>query len=205
MEYATLAGGALTEQRIRLAAIGLIASVGYESMGLRQLAREAGVTPSTLYLYFRNKKDLLLTLVLDYFDELSLTWRQLRPKDASAEVHLQAFVAFHLGQQLRHRALTVVGNMELRNLDDKELQQVNQAREGYLLELVELIERGVRQGLFLCDDPYLLAQALLDMLNRGCNWPLPAKPPDAARLIEHYSLLALRLAGFAAGRTPSYR
>jgi len=51
----------------------LSAETGFSSLSLREVAREAGIAPTSFYRHFRNMDDLGLTLV----DECGLTLRQL--------------------------------------------------------------------------------------------------------------------------------
>jgi len=63
----------LTERQIRrredilAAARKLIAERGYEGVNMRDLARESGVAPKTLYHQFENKENLLRTAVEERF------------------------------------------------------------------------------------------------------------------------------------------
>jgi AcrR family transcriptional regulator len=74
-----------TETNIRQAAIKLISRNGYGSMSLRQLAAESGINSSTLYLYYQGKGELLLELILEYFEALSREWARCRPAVARAD------------------------------------------------------------------------------------------------------------------------
>ena len=51
----------------------LSAETGFSSLSLREVAREAGIAPTSFYRHFRNMEELGLTLV----DECGLTLRQL--------------------------------------------------------------------------------------------------------------------------------
>ncbi|RUO52201.1 HTH-type transcriptional repressor FabR [Idiomarina fontislapidosi] len=51
----------------------LSAEIGFSSLSLREVAREAGIAPTSFYRHFRNMDELGLTLV----DECGLTLRQL--------------------------------------------------------------------------------------------------------------------------------
>ncbi|MEJ7734436.1 MAG: TetR family transcriptional regulator [Polyangiaceae bacterium] len=53
-------------------AIGLVASRGYEGTTLRDIAREAGVSPTLLYRYFPSKR----AVVLELHDDLSLLYAE---------------------------------------------------------------------------------------------------------------------------------
>jgi AcrR family transcriptional regulator len=76
------------------AAAGLFVAEGYEAASVNRIARAAGVTPNTLYWYFRDKDELLV---------------------ATADVYLQALLAEHesradqpLGEQLEWVVETLV-------------------------------------------------------------------------------------------------
>ena len=49
-------------ERITEAAIVVFAAKGYRSARVSDVAKEAGVADGTIYLYFRNKEDLLLSI-----------------------------------------------------------------------------------------------------------------------------------------------
>ena len=184
-----------TEQAIREAAIQLISKVGYESMTLRQLAAQAGVSTCTLYLYHQGKKELLVSLVLDYLEQLSLAWRDCRPHAAAADVELRAFVDFHVRYHLLRKEEGVLGNMELRSLADDDLEVVRNARRAYLGEIQAILQRGIEQRLFACDEPKLLAHVLFNMLTHVCSWYRPEGALSVDGVVGEYSQLALRMTG----------
>ena len=50
-----------TRQRIEKAAVTLFSELGYEGVGMRGIAREAGVAVSVIYYYFKNKEAPCIT------------------------------------------------------------------------------------------------------------------------------------------------
>jgi AcrR family transcriptional regulator len=58
-------------QSIILAARELFTAVGYESTTIARVAGEAGVAVGTVYLYFKNKYDLLLAVKADWEEEVT--------------------------------------------------------------------------------------------------------------------------------------
>src|SRR5438046_8494559 len=54
-------------QAILTAAGELFLEQGYERFSLRKVAERIGYSPTTIYLYFHNKDDLLFTVVNDAF------------------------------------------------------------------------------------------------------------------------------------------
>ncbi|MGE8189638.1 TetR/AcrR family transcriptional regulator [Pseudomonas sp. NPDC086278] len=185
----------MTEINIRLAAIKLISRNGYESMSLRQLAAEAGINASTLYIYYKGKSELLLELILDYLQGLSREWARCRPRTSTADVKLRAFIACHVRYHLEHQDEAMLGNLEFRSLGAEDLQQVRQARRQYLKALQELLEQGVKEGSLSCAEPKLMARTLFNMLTHACVWYQADGRWGIDDVIRHYSDLVLKMLG----------
>ena len=64
---------------ILLAARELFLREGHEHFSMRELAKQVGCVPGTLYLYFKDKKDLVATLVEDSFEHLMGELERPRP------------------------------------------------------------------------------------------------------------------------------
>lgn len=63
------------EIAIREKAIEMIAKDGFDGLSMQKLAKAAGVSPATIYLYFENREDLLNQLFIDVqekFTEIAL-------------------------------------------------------------------------------------------------------------------------------------
>jgi AcrR family transcriptional regulator len=58
------------ENALREKAVEMIVREGLEGFGVNKLARAAGVSPGTIYLYYKSKEDLILTLCLEVSDEI---------------------------------------------------------------------------------------------------------------------------------------
>jgi TetR/AcrR family transcriptional repressor of multidrug resistance operon len=50
------------EQKVRDRALELVVKLGLDGFSMQKLARAAGVSPATLYIYFKGKEDLILNL-----------------------------------------------------------------------------------------------------------------------------------------------
>jgi len=59
---------------IRKAAIRLINSLGLAGVSMSKIAKEANVSPATIYLYFENKEDMINELYLGLKYEMSLKY-----------------------------------------------------------------------------------------------------------------------------------
>jgi AcrR family transcriptional regulator len=87
------------KREIFLAARELFLRVGHEHFSMRKLAKEVGCVPGTLYLYFKDKNDLVATLVQDSFehlmDDLKRPRTDLNPLEFLKEI-MHAYVEFGL-------------------------------------------------------------------------------------------------------------
>ena len=98
-----------TRRAILDAAIDLFQEHGYESFSLRQVAEAIGYTPTTIYLYFKDKDDLLFHAATEGFDTFG---KMLQAAYNSSEHPLerlkaesQAYVRFALENPVNYRLM----------------------------------------------------------------------------------------------------
>lgn len=63
-------------QAIRESAIQMVAKDGLENFGINRLAKAAGVSPATIYIYYKDKEDLLTSISIE--EALKMTRATLR-------------------------------------------------------------------------------------------------------------------------------
>src|SRR5215813_11735138 len=102
-------------QRILQAAAKVFARKGYHGARVSEIARRADVADGTIYLYFRNKEDILVSL----FDEVMIEHlrqgrEELAKLQGGAPEKLRAIARRHLGLLGGNRDLAVVFQVELR-------------------------------------------------------------------------------------------
>src|SRR5262252_4028742 len=101
-------------ERILDAAVHVFAEKGFYGAKVAEIAREAGVADGTIYLYFKSKDDLLISLFEDRMERINHALRGELGSLSSAEAKLRRFVEMHLGLCEQHRALVEVLTVELR-------------------------------------------------------------------------------------------
>jgi len=137
--------------RIMNAAITAFAQNGYHQATMAAVAREAGVAAGTIYLYFKSKDDLLISIfeekVQGFIDEFH---RQL-VQEKSAEVKLRKLVQLHLFEMQNSPDLAAVFQLELRQSRHFMSSYPKADLKGYFDLIGEIIEEGQQQGLFRKD------------------------------------------------------
>ncbi len=66
----------LKRQAIFDATVKLVNETGFAASSVSKIAREAGVSPATIYIYYKNKDDLLLSTYVEIKHKLSRTMLQ---------------------------------------------------------------------------------------------------------------------------------
>lgn len=133
------------------AAIDVFAERGYFNAQVADVARVAGVAAGTVYLYFRSKDDLLVSI----FDRtVRETLKEGRAAVAGVDdpaERLRRFAQFHLGMLGRDRNLAIVFQVELRQSVKFMERFSSTLLRDYLGQIRTAIEDGQRAGLFRAD------------------------------------------------------
>ena len=74
----------VTRERFLAAALTLVANKGYAGTSIAMICREAGLNASSLYWFFKNKEDLLLSAIKEAADEFLRVAHQSLQRDDSA-------------------------------------------------------------------------------------------------------------------------
>lgn len=168
-----------SDKRVRIvdAAVGVFAEKGYRSARISDIARRAGVADGTIYLYFRNKEDLLLTIFEEKMDGILSGLRAAVDGIDSPSDRMRAFAGFHFEQMRLQPALAQVLQVELR----QSTRFVREYRPERLWEYLGVFEailaEGQRTGVFRSDiDPFLVKWAFFGALDElSIQWVVARK------------------------------
>ncbi|MGQ9531370.1 MAG: TetR/AcrR family transcriptional regulator [Desulfotomaculales bacterium] len=137
-------------QAILEAAIRVMAEHGYHNTQVARIAREAGVAEGTIYLYFKNKEDLLLSIFREKMSEFIARVRAELASQPDPLARLEALVRTHLACLENDRHVARVVQVELRT-DPAVREHVLEVLRSYF-ELIEgVVAEGIGQGVFAPD------------------------------------------------------
>ena len=168
--------GSRAEKRERIldAAIKTFAKKGFHQSRVTDIAQEAGVADGTIYLYFKNKDDILISIFEEKMAVIVARMRaQLDPIDDPRE-KLHQFIDFHLSQMERQRNLAEIFQVELR-LSHKFMKEYVPIRlSEYLDLLASIVKEGQDQGLFRDDvTPAVIKRVIFGAMDElALNWVL---------------------------------
>ena len=164
------------------AAIETFAARGFFTAQVADIARAAGVAAGTVYLYFRGKDDLLISIFDRTMRDAIAAGRQSLDREDDAVTRLRKIARLHLERMGRDRPLAVVFQVELRQSTKfMERFSATHLRE-YLGIIRDVIADGQACGAFRHDINATLAAKLffgaLDEM--ATNWVLSRRRYDLA-------------------------
>jgi TetR/AcrR family fatty acid metabolism transcriptional regulator len=181
-------------QRILDAATRVFARRGYFAARVSDIAQRARIADGTIYLYFRNKEDILVSLFDEVMSEHIARGREELRGLAGAPAKLRAIAAHHLRLLGENADLAVVFQVELRQ-STKYMERFTASWfRDYLELLTGIIEEGQREGTLREELPRkVVAKALFGALDEMVtSWILGRKDYDLGELAAPVVDLFLR-------------
>jgi len=172
------------------AAIDVFAERGYFNAQVADVARAAGVAAGTVYLYFKSKDDILISIFeRGMRASLDEAREQVAPITDPRE-RLREFARLHLRRLGQDRNLAIVFQVELRQSTKFMERFSSTLLRDYLGLIREAIAEGQKHGAFRQDlKPTVAAKVLFGALDEmATNWILSnrryALEPEADAVVD---------------------
>lgn len=172
--------GAEKRERILQSAIKVFARKGFYNTRVSEIARTAGVADGTIYLYFKNKDDILISIFTDRIGKLNDEMeRQLATLETAGE-KIQRIVSIQLGLLRGHKDLAEVITINLRQSNRFLKQYAAPGFNRYLDIIAGVIQGGQEEGDFRKDiSPRVAACSLFGALDGlTLTWVLGSRDAD---------------------------
>ncbi len=138
------------DKRLRIldAAVKIFAREGFFKAKVSEIAGEAGVAPGTVYLYFKNKEDLLISIFEVRMQNINSKLRKAIMEKEDGRSRLESLVRLHLLECNRNPDLAACFQVELRQSGRFMREKVKRELQQYLDLIREIVEYGRRDGTF---------------------------------------------------------
>lgn len=144
-------GGGEKRGRILRAAVTIFSRKGFFNSKVSEIARAASVADGTIYLYFRNKDDLLISLFEEKMGEVVADVRRRIADGGNSLEKLKIFIENHMDLLEREAGLVEVLQVELRQ-STKFLKNYTPVKFFEYLEIIsDILEEGKREGVLRPD------------------------------------------------------
>lgn len=130
------------------AAVIVIAENGYHQAQVSKIAKEAGVADGTIYLYFKNKEDILISVFREKMGVFVENVQEILKKEISATEMLAKMIENHFSLLNGDRHLAIVTQLELRQSNKDLRYRINEVLKEYLTLLDAILTEGIKKGEF---------------------------------------------------------
>ncbi|MCY8206234.1 fatty acid metabolism transcriptional regulator FadR [Bacillus sp. FSL L8-0358] len=128
------------------AAVEVIAENGYHQSQVSKIAKQAGVADGTIYLYFKNKEDILISLFKEKMGQFIERMEEDIKEKTTAKEKLALVISKHFSLLAGDHNLAIVTQLELRQSNLELRQKINEILKGYLNILDGILTEGIQSG-----------------------------------------------------------
>lgn len=178
------------------AAIRVIADNGYHGSQVSKIAGEAGVAEGTIYLYFENKEDILISIFRNKLGEFISAAPQKLNSSENAFEQLAYLIYLHFYRLQNNPKLAHVLQIELRQSDKSIRKGIAEVIKGYYRLIENIVVDGIHRGYFMPGlDPKITRKVIFGSMDEVATcWVLSTRQYNLLTLTEQvYSALARSL------------
>lgn len=198
-------------QTILNAASLLFIEKGFGGTNINDIADAVGMTRTALYYYFPSKESMLEALTREVTERAGeLTKEVAQRAELAPDESLRQLIVQHAGLVLSHPLQFRIAERSEGSLPEDQRLAAQAARRAVRKDFVDIIRRGIDQGVFRPVDADVAAFSILGMCN-WCAWWFDSRRGESAdTVVETIASLGLHMLlpqGYEASpkkrRTPS--
>ncbi len=176
------------------AAVVVIAENGYHASQVSKIAKKAGVADGTIYLYFKNKEDILVSVFKEKMGQFIEQIAAEINKEEKTDEKLLTLIRMHFSQLASNHHLAIVTQLELRQSNSELRYKINDILKPYLTVIDDIIKEGMDERAFRSDlNIPLVRQMIFGTLDETVtNWVMQDQKynllelaPEVHRMVIH--------------------
>jgi len=164
-------------QKILQAAIKVFSEKGFYNSRVSEIAKEADVADGTIYLYFKNKDDILISLFEEEFGKFVKNMKAELQKEKDPLQKMKRFASIHLSLVSQHPHLGEVMGVEVRQSTKFMKEYTNKPFIEYLNIIRSVVIEAQEKGFFRRElTPGVMKRAFFGALDEMARyWVLSTK------------------------------
>jgi len=151
------------------AASRLFSERDYHAVKVDDIAERVGLSKGTIYLYYENKENLFFSIIIERAKVLYARLEQASQCETEFPDCLHKFVSTYLSFFRDHEAFFKIIHSEKTRLDMETHHKMHDYSSEVLKALfkvvIELMQKGQKNGVLRKDDPRTLSKILIALLN----------------------------------------
>ncbi len=163
-------------QQILVAAKRVFSAKGFSKATMEDIAREAELSPGTLYLYFINKDELYASLSLRILHYLNIRLEHvanekgLTPEQRISALKNALFDVYEFDPLILINMFHLQSSETLNNLSDDLSKEIQALSRSSLRMISRIFEEGIQEGVFIDKHPVALADIVWSLFSGVVLW-----------------------------------
>jgi len=163
-------------QQIIVAAKRVFSEKGYSKSTMEDIAREAELSPGTIYLYFKNKDELYASLSLRILQYLNIRLEDVkREKDVEPRKKITAikealFDVYQFDPMILINMFHLQSSETIKNLSSPLLENITELSRNSLAILAEIFKDDTAQDIFASHPPAAIADIVWSLFTGVILW-----------------------------------
>jgi len=149
---------------------------GYGGASLRDIARQVGITQATIYYHFKNKEDILRTIITEFSDQLFQALLSALARDSDAVSRLRNAIERHILFTKTHRREVKIILEDKKFLGEALNTRVKEKERAIFSLYRTYLQELQRTGLIRDGDLIPTTFSLFGVINALYHWYRPEKP-----------------------------
>ncbi len=178
--------GRSVRENVRAAAVQLFAEYGYHAAPLRDIARIAGIQAASIYYHYANKEALLVEIMETHMRQLNANLERILREYHDPQQRLYEAIANHIRLHTTYKSEFFIIDTEIRALEGNNRAYILSLRDHYEKLVQELLQDGMKQGVFRPSDVKVASYALIAMCTEVSTWFRPNGRLSVQQVIEIY-------------------
>lgn len=168
-------------QQIIVAAKRVFSDKGFNKATMEDIAREAELSPGTLYLYFKNKEELYASLSLRILQYLLIRVEHVNSEkgfgpDKKIDTLMEAmYDVYDFDPLIIINMFHLQSSETLKNLSPKLLEEIKTLSRKALGAIASIFEEGAKTGKFIDKHPIALADTFWALFSGVVLWEASKK------------------------------
>lgn len=163
-------------QQIIVAAKRVFSEKGFNKATMEDIAREAELSPGTLYLYFKNKEELYASLSLRILQFLQIRLKHVHRETGSDPEKKLSLLVDAMHDVYEFDPLTIINMFHLqssetlKNLSPSLIKEIKTLSKDSLNAIAAIFEEGRDKGQFIDVHPHALADIFWSLFSGVVLW-----------------------------------
>ena len=163
-------------QQIIVAAKRIFSAKGFNKTTMEDIAREAEISPGTIYIYFKNKDELYASLSIRILQHLNIRLEHVKNKNGIngrekiISLKEALYDVYNFDPLILINLFHLQSSESLKNLSSGLLSEIKRLSQSSLKIMADIFSEGINNGVFIKTNPNALADIFWALFSGVILW-----------------------------------